>query len=181
MVSPMLTIATLHRYPSRVFVGDTFCYFAGMTFACAAIISHFPKTLLLFFLPQIFNFVLSCPQLFGLVPCPRHRLPTYVAPFAVASFRPRLTIACCTLSLDKTTLKLLPSKAIFPPAPAPAPALRTVVSLEVLALLGLVRLERNTDLDPAAPDPSRIRSTTNLTILKCVAPSSPVARNEHLE
>ena len=35
------------------------------------------KTLLLFFLPQIFNFVLSCPQLFGLVPCPRHRVPRY--------------------------------------------------------------------------------------------------------
>lgn len=51
-----------------------------MTFACAAIISHFPKTLLLFFLPQIFNFLLSCPQLFGLVPCPRHRLPKCVPP-----------------------------------------------------------------------------------------------------
>ncbi|KAL5270621.1 hypothetical protein ACHWQZ_G001355 [Mnemiopsis leidyi] len=62
-------------YPSRVFVGDTFCYFAGMTFAVLGILGHFSKTMLMFFIPQIFNFVLSVPQLFHLVPCPRHRLP----------------------------------------------------------------------------------------------------------
>ena len=28
-----------------------------------------------FFLPQMFNFLLSLPQLFGYVYCPRHRLP----------------------------------------------------------------------------------------------------------
>ncbi|KAJ2007881.1 tunicamycin resistance protein [Coemansia thaxteri] len=62
-------------YPARVFVGDTYCYFAGMTFAVCGILGHFSKTLLLLFLPQIFNFVYSSPQIFGLVPCPRHRLP----------------------------------------------------------------------------------------------------------
>eukprot|EP00048_Salpingoeca_helianthica_P021155 m.10672 g.10672 ORF g.10672 m.10672 type:complete len:427 (+) comp5651_c0_seq1:22-1302(+) len=61
--------------PARVFVGDTFCYFAGMTFAVVGILGHFSKTLLLFFLPQTFNFILSLPQLFRLVPCPRHRMP----------------------------------------------------------------------------------------------------------
>ncbi|XP_072166524.1 UDP-N-acetylglucosamine--dolichyl-phosphate N-acetylglucosaminephosphotransferase-like [Diadema setosum] len=64
-------------YPSRVFVGDTFCYFAGMTFAVVAILGHFSKTMLLFFIPQVFNFVFSVPQLFHFVPCPRHRLPKY--------------------------------------------------------------------------------------------------------
>jgi len=64
-------------YPSRVFPGDTFCYFSGMTLAVVAILGHFSKTLLLFFLPQIVNFLYSCPQLFHLVPCPRHRLPKY--------------------------------------------------------------------------------------------------------
>jgi UDP-N-acetylglucosamine--dolichyl-phosphate N-acetylglucosaminephosphotransferase len=44
-------------YPSKVFVGDTFCYFAGMTFACAGIHGHFSKTLLLFFIPQVANFI----------------------------------------------------------------------------------------------------------------------------
>nr|CAG4651893.1 EOG090X07N9 [Triops cancriformis] len=62
-------------YPSRVFVGDTFCYFSGMTFAVVGILGHFSKTVLLFFAPQIVNFVISIPQLFHLVPCPRHRLP----------------------------------------------------------------------------------------------------------
>ena len=39
------------------------------------ILGHYSETLLLFFAPQIFNFVYSLPQLFRLVPCPRHRLP----------------------------------------------------------------------------------------------------------
>jgi UDP-N-acetylglucosamine--dolichyl-phosphate N-acetylglucosaminephosphotransferase len=74
-----VTAGLLHWnwFPSSVFVGDTFCYFAGMTFAVVGILGHFSKTLLLFFIPQIVNFVYSLPQilhLFGLV-CPRHRLP----------------------------------------------------------------------------------------------------------
>lgn len=67
-----------NRYPARVFVGDTFCYFAGQVIACAGVLGHFSKTLLLFFVPQLFNFALSLPQLFGLVPCPRHRVPRWV-------------------------------------------------------------------------------------------------------
>ncbi len=68
-----------NAFPARVFVGDTFCYFAGMTLACCAILGHFSKTLLLFLIPQIVNFLYSTPQLFKLYPCPRHRLPTYDA------------------------------------------------------------------------------------------------------
>lgn len=64
-------------YPSKVFVGDTFCYFSGMTFAVVAILGHFSKTVLLFFIPQIFNFLYSFPQLFHFIPCPRHRLPKF--------------------------------------------------------------------------------------------------------
>lgn len=33
---------------------------------------------LLFFVPQLLNFVYSLPQLFRLVPCPRHRMPAYI-------------------------------------------------------------------------------------------------------
>ena len=64
-------------YPSSVFVGDTFTYFAGMTFAVVGILGHFSKTLMLFFIPQWINFLLSLPQLFGLIDCPRHRIPKY--------------------------------------------------------------------------------------------------------
>lgn len=66
-----------NKYPSRVFVGDTFCYFSGMTFAVVGILGHFSKFLLLFFIPQVLNFLLSVPQLFKFIPCPRHRLPRY--------------------------------------------------------------------------------------------------------
>ncbi|KAJ9669688.1 tunicamycin resistance protein [Coniosporium apollinis] len=66
-------------YPAKVFVGDTYCYFAGMVFAVVGILGHFSKTLLLLFIPQILNFLYSAPQLFHLVPCPRHRLPRFNA------------------------------------------------------------------------------------------------------
>ena len=39
----------------------------------------YSKTMLLFFVPQVFNFVYSVPQLFHCVPCPRHRMPRYDA------------------------------------------------------------------------------------------------------
>ena len=66
-----------NRFPAQVFVGDTFCYFAGMSFAVVGILGKFSKTVLLFFVPQIFNFVYSLPQLMRWVPCPRHRLPRF--------------------------------------------------------------------------------------------------------
>jgi len=48
-----------------------------MTFAVVGILAHFSKVLLLFFIPQLINFGLSIPQLIGIIPCPRHRLPRY--------------------------------------------------------------------------------------------------------
>ena len=97
-----------------MFPGDTLCYLAGMAFAVVGIQAHFSKTLLLFFMPQIFNFVLSCPQLFGLVPCPRHRVPRF----------------------DADANLLHPSKAMFL---TPPNGLSTLV-LKVLAALKLTEL-----------------------------------------
>ncbi|KAF1983318.1 UDP-GlcNAc-1-phosphate transferase [Aulographum hederae CBS 113979] len=76
-----VSLALLYHntYPARVFVGDTYCYFAGMVFAVDGILGHFSKTLWLLLMPQVFNFVYSAPQLFHLVPCPRHRLPRFNA------------------------------------------------------------------------------------------------------
>lgn len=101
-------------YPARVFPGDTLCYVAGMAFAVVGIQAHFSKTLLLFFMPQIFNFLLSCPQLFGLVPCPRHRVPRF----------------------DPTTNLLHPSKALFMTPPS---RLATFV-LHLFSAFGLTEL-----------------------------------------
>jgi UDP-N-acetylglucosamine--dolichyl-phosphate N-acetylglucosaminephosphotransferase len=109
-ISTTLGLLWYNTYPASVFVGDTYCYFAGesfpphggtwfvvpnlgpasfaivrvaavrcagMTFAVMAILGHFSKTLLLFFIPQIVNFLYSVPQLFKLYPCPRHRMPNF--------------------------------------------------------------------------------------------------------
>ena len=72
-----LALFIYNKFPSQVFIGDTYCYFAGMTFACAGILGHFSKTLLFFFIPQILNFLYSFPQLIGIYSCPRHRLPKF--------------------------------------------------------------------------------------------------------
>ena len=72
-----LALYNWNCWPAKVFVGDTYCYFAGMVFAVVGILGHFSKTMLMLFLPQILNFLYSVPQLFGLVPCPRHRLPRF--------------------------------------------------------------------------------------------------------
>ncbi|EAZ05022.1 hypothetical protein OsI_27203 [Oryza sativa Indica Group] len=81
LVLPFLTtslaLLAFNWYPSSVFVGDTYTYFAGMALAVVGILGHFSETLLLFFLPEVLNFLCSVPQLFKFVPCPRHRLPRF--------------------------------------------------------------------------------------------------------
>ncbi|WVQ80861.1 hypothetical protein IAT38_002968 [Cryptococcus sp. DSM 104549] len=127
-------------YPAKAFPGDTFCYFSGMAFSAVAIQGHFSKTLILFFLPQIFNFLLSCPQLFGLVECPRHRLPAF----------------------NKDTGLLSPSKVVFT---SPPPA-KTRITLEILELLHLVKLERSAPPTAQSTTSKRyITSSSNLTII----------------
>lgn len=74
-----LALFAKNKYPSSVFVGDTYCYFAGMVFVVVSILGHFSKTLALLLIPQIFNFVYSAPQILHWIPCPRHRLPKYNA------------------------------------------------------------------------------------------------------
>ena len=71
-IATSLGLIKYNWFPSKMFVGDTYCYFAGMTFAVIGIHSHCSKLLLLLFIPQIINFLLSLPQLFHIVPCPRY-------------------------------------------------------------------------------------------------------------
>jgi UDP-N-acetylglucosamine--dolichyl-phosphate N-acetylglucosaminephosphotransferase len=66
-----------NKFPSRVFVGDSYTYLAGITLAVAGISGGYTKTMLLFFLPQLINFVISIPQLLRVIPCPRHRVPKW--------------------------------------------------------------------------------------------------------
>nr|ACO10518.1 UDP-N-acetylglucosamine--dolichyl-phosphate N-acetylglucosaminephosphotransferase [Caligus rogercresseyi] len=114
-ISTSLALLYYNWYPARVFCGDTFCYFSGMTLAVVAILGHFSKTLLLFFVPQVLNFLLSTPQLFKLLPCPRHRLPKY----------------------DPDSDTLSPSRVALPPQLSPLGALL----LRVLSSLRLIRYD----------------------------------------
>merc|ERR1711879_507507 len=77
----MGALLRLNWFPARVFVGDTFCYFAGMTLASICIVGHFSKTMIVVLIPQALNAVYSMPQLFRFIgiPCPRHRMPAFDA------------------------------------------------------------------------------------------------------
>jgi len=81
MMQPLLATSLglfiFNWHPAIVFVGDTYTYFAGTTLAVAGIHGHFLKTMFFFFIPQLLNFLYSLPQLFKIIPCPRHRLPQF--------------------------------------------------------------------------------------------------------
>jgi UDP-N-acetylglucosamine--dolichyl-phosphate N-acetylglucosaminephosphotransferase len=132
-----------------------------MAFSVVGIQAHFSKTLLLFFMPQIFNFILSCPQLFGLVPCPRHRVPRYVL-----TRESNYTVNDRELPrfrFDKDANLLYPSLAV--PANETDPKKQfpiktrklTKLALGILETLGLTKVIRNSN--------GEITNTTNLTIL----------------
>lgn len=130
-------------YPANVFVGDTFCYFSGMTFAVVAILSHFSKTMMLFFIPQVINFVYSAPQLFRLVPCPRHRLPRY----------------------DASSDKLIMSKAVFKKSSL---NILGKMTIRVGSFLKILHVEENTGKDK---DMMEINNMTIINlVIKFVGP-----------
>ncbi|KAI9278911.1 glycosyl transferase family 4-domain-containing protein [Phascolomyces articulosus] len=131
-------LLTQNWFPARVFVGDTYCYFAGITFAVVGILGHFSKTLVLFFIPQIFNFLYSCPQLFRFVDCPRHRMPR----------------------LDSETKKLRCSTVIIKPNNSIRGKLGYLF-LKFLYLLGLLKVFKR-------GENGRILECNNLTIINLV-------------
>ena len=165
-----IALFTQNRYPARVFVGDTYCYFAGMVFAVVAILAHFSKTLLLLLIPQIFNFVYSAPQLFGLVPCPRHRLPHFNARTGLlepswADFTPPLVVSkdgeianggangsIAPVQAGGTLGKLRPVPLKRPPHPL------VQTALKMLARLQLLEVETHAES-------GEVLRTTNMTLL----------------
>lgn len=159
-------------YPARVFVGDTYCYFAGMVFAVVAILGHFSKTLLLLLIPQICNFIYSAPQLFGLVPCPRHRLPHFNARTGLlepswSEFSAPIPVKDTKSSSTNGNVNGSAPAPATPSSSAPRNTSRTKsrvfsrpvqLMLKVLAAVRLLRVEQ----DPQTGDVVRC---TNMTIL----------------
>ena len=74
-IATSLALYQFNKFPSKVFVGDVYCYFAGMTLAVAAILGAGTKTMVLWFVPQGINFGYSLLQLSKWIDCPRHRMP----------------------------------------------------------------------------------------------------------
>ncbi|ELP87007.1 glucosaminephosphotransferase, putative [Entamoeba invadens IP1] len=70
-----LVLFYYNKFPSKVFVGDSFTYFSGGVLGVASIIGGYDRLMLCLFMPELINFVISIPQLFGFIFCPRHRLP----------------------------------------------------------------------------------------------------------
>lgn len=127
-----------------------------MAFAVVGIQAHFSKTLLLFFIPQIFNFILSCPQLFNLVPCPRHRLPRCVLGSPGGENGDLLSnILCISHRFDGQTNLLHPSIMTFEDKP---PSRLATLVLRVLAAIGLTELKTR-------PQDGMVLEASNLTIL----------------
>ncbi|ODV96152.1 hypothetical protein PACTADRAFT_49552 [Pachysolen tannophilus NRRL Y-2460] len=146
-----LALLKFNWYPSQVFVGDTFCYFSGMVFAIVGILGHFSKTLLLFFIPQIFNFLYSVPQLFAIIPCPRHRLP---------HFNPQ----------DN---KLYPSRVIFDKRLNPIKE-KILILLENLKLLSLIK-EKDIKTGEII-----VKESSNFTIINLILVWFGPLREDHL-
>ena len=161
-----------NTHPAKVFVGDTFCYFAGMCFAVMAILGHFSKTLLLLLLPQVFNFIYSLPQLFKVYPCPRHRLPDYDA--SIDKMRPSgftlplqssLTSSISTevsketISLQKKTVGGR-ARAGSIVAPVSAPQLVSAAAAASLPPLSIPSARRRTGGASAAAPPSPKQENT---------------------
>ena len=106
-IATSLGLLKFNWFPAKAFIGDIFPYYAGMTLASTAVLGHYSRSLLLLLIPQVINYLYSVPQIFGLVPCPRHRLPNVnpttklLEPSRVAPDDPRsnMTLICAALRI----------------------------------------------------------------------------------
>ena len=155
-----------------------------MTFAVVGILGHFSKTVLLFFIPQLFNSAYSVPQLFGVIYCPRHRLPRFHNDSFTSNPR-----------LNHKTGKLEPSFAEFQKPLHPI----LKMALRLLARLHLLRIYTNADPPPSTVpgahlvtkshssdetlvqgDPDEIIACSNLTIINLALVIFGPMREDHL-
>ncbi|KAF7684442.1 UDP-N-acetylglucosamine--dolichyl-phosphate N-acetylglucosaminephosphotransferase [Astathelohania contejeani] len=81
----LLPLFAENAYPAQVFGGNTFSFFGGATLFYLAYRTNMVWYLMAHHHLQIFNFVLSIPQLIGVYPCPRHRMPTHIGKSLIPS------------------------------------------------------------------------------------------------
>lgn len=80
-LSSSMPLLYLNAYPSKVFIGNAYLFFAGYL-----IIFLEQRLILLFYGLQILNFAVSLPQILGFYHCPRHRMPGYDGTFLKPSY-----------------------------------------------------------------------------------------------
>nr|BAN66137.1 N-acetylglucosamine-1-phosphate transferase [Babesia bovis] len=78
-LSVNLGLICYNWYPASTFVGNIYTSMAGALFAVVGLVCECSLLMLLLFIPQLINFVVSIPQLIGILPCPRFRAPRYNA------------------------------------------------------------------------------------------------------
>lgn len=169
-----LALLKYNWFPAKVFVGDTYCYFAGMVFAVVGILGHFSKTLLLFFMPQVFNFLYSVPQLFHLLPIPRHRLPKFdtntglMNPSMAVLFEEEQDEQEEQKQSEPTKTEQ-PNKIEKPQRLLLNPRGNFVqIILGILAALYLIKVERTTVRNGKQKKQTMIRKFSNLTFINLV-------------
>ncbi|UKJ87673.1 glycosyl transferase, family 4 protein [Theileria orientalis] len=64
-------------YPAKLFAGNVYTLFSGTFFSVITVIGELWEVLPFLMLPQLINFLISIPQLVGIVACPRHRIPKF--------------------------------------------------------------------------------------------------------
>lgn len=132
-------LLTMNWYPAKFFSGNSYCYLAGMVVTVTCILNNTTTTVLLHLIPQIFNFIYSCPQLFKFLPCPRHRMPII--------HKKSDLITYSTFPLDE---KISPYTMFF---------------LSILENLRLVKIER--DKDKRKPFNCNNLTLINLLLIHC--------------
>ncbi|KAI5190134.1 UDP-N-acetylglucosamine--dolichyl-phosphate N-acetylglucosaminephosphotransferase [Nematocida sp. AWRm77] len=141
-----------NRYPSQCFVGDTFCYFSGSAVLCLGVLGGFTKTVFLFFIPQIVNFALSAPQILGVVPCPRHRLPQMVVVSRTGKDgqerKQELLVPSVVSVMEKTALPKHPNLQRM--------------CIQTFEKLGLASVEYSSIQE------NKVQAVSNFTLLNCV-------------
>ncbi|KAJ9065220.1 tunicamycin resistance protein, variant 3 [Entomophthora muscae] len=157
-----LPLLRCNWYPAKAFVGDTYCYFAGMVFAVVGILGHFSKTLLLFFAPQIFNFVFSAPQIFHILPCPRHRMPVYEYTYFFSNRDSSLNTDTGLLEASRANLQEVKLNPL---------QLRLI---SVTEFLGFIAVERGNT------SPHGLLSMTNFTLLSFILVKRGPMREDRL-
>lgn len=80
-LSSSLPLLYLNLYPSKVFIGNAYLFFAGYL-----VVFIESRLVLLLYGLQIVNFLISLPQLLGFYYCPRHRMPGFDGEFLRPSY-----------------------------------------------------------------------------------------------